>query len=103
MRLLREKRVLFSHHSDPASYPKVDMLVQYKNSDVQFAVMESCLSGDNSHLTEDRLKIAKVLKNSLDKVAPHHKYLRFFGIQTQGTIFLDLNYNYKDGKFGFMN
>ena len=60
------------------------MLVKLKNSDIQFAVLKSCLPGNEIHLNEDRLTIAKMLQDSLDYVSPYHQDIRFVGIQTQG-------------------
>jgi hypothetical protein len=62
------------------------MLVQQKATNVEFAVIESCLPKDDTHKEDDKLKIAKTLKFFLDQTQPKQDGIDFIGIQTQGRL-----------------
>jgi hypothetical protein len=77
--------VVASHHTEPKNRPKADMVIQCRQSNVEIGVMECCLPGDTQHFEEDRLKLAKMLKNFVDRVVPFHQKISFIGFQCQGT------------------
>ncbi len=86
----REKQVEASHKTGNTR-PKVDLLVKLKHAKFgnafEFAVCESARDADKVHFNEDRLKLAKTLKNFYDALAQvvNPSHIHFIGILTMGT------------------
>ncbi len=77
-------------HKEGRSRPKVDLLVKLKaavyGNEFEFAVCESAKDGDVKHFFEDRLKVAKTLKNFYDQISQFMdpSGVRFIGIHSMG-------------------
>lgn len=76
-----------SHSEDLVNNLKADLIIQDRMKNIEFAVMESCPPNNATYYKEVRLKIAKMLKDWIDNIAPYHEMISFIGIQSQGKFY----------------